>query len=66
MRGLDERQKAFEAEFQRNQELAFRVTARRNRLCGLWAAERLGRAGRRCGGGLRQGGRRRGFHPARR
>ena len=42
MRGFDERQKAFEAEFRRNQELAFRTTARRNRLFGLWAAERLG------------------------
>jgi hypothetical protein len=42
MRGFDERQKAFEAEFQRNQELAFRITARRNRLFGLWAANRLG------------------------
>ena len=42
MRRLDERQKAFEAEFRRNQELAFRTTARRNRLFGRWAAERLG------------------------
>lgn len=42
MRGFDERQKAFEAEFQRNQELAFRTAARRNRLFGLWAANRLG------------------------
>jgi len=42
MRGFDERQKAFEAEFQRNQELAFRTAARRNRLFGLWAAKRLG------------------------
>ncbi len=42
MRGFDERQKAFEADFKRNQELAFRITARRNRLLGLWAAERLG------------------------
>lgn len=42
MRGFDERQKAFEAEFKRHQELAFRITARRNRLLGLWAAERLG------------------------
>ena len=42
MRGFDERQKAFEAEFKRNQELAFRTTARRNRLFGLWAANRLG------------------------
>lgn len=42
MRGFDERQKAFEAEFKRDQELAFRTTARRNRLFGLWAAKRLG------------------------
>jgi hypothetical protein len=42
MRAFDERQKAFEAEFKRNEELAFRATVRRNRLLGLWAAERLG------------------------
>ena len=42
MKGFAEREKAFEAEFKRNQELAFRVTARRNRLFGLWAATRLG------------------------
>jgi len=42
MKGLADREKAFEAEFKRNQELTFRVTARRNRLFGLWAAERLG------------------------
>jgi hypothetical protein len=29
-------------QFKRNQELMFRVTARRNRLFGLWAAVRLG------------------------
>ena len=34
--------KGFEAEFKRNQELQFRVTARRNKLFGLWAAEKLG------------------------
>jgi hypothetical protein len=42
MKGLADRGKAFEAEFKRNQELAFWVTARRNRLFGLWAAARLG------------------------
>ena len=42
MKSLAERGQAFEAEFKRNQELAFRVTARRNRLFGLWAAGRLG------------------------
>jgi hypothetical protein len=42
MKGLTEREKGFEAEFKRNQELRFRVTARRNRLFGLWAAAQLG------------------------
>ena len=45
MSTFDEREKGFEAEFKRNQELAFRVTARRNRLFGLWAAEKLGKSG---------------------
>ena len=42
MRSIDDRQKGFEAQFVHGQELAFRITARRNRLLGLWAAERLG------------------------
>jgi hypothetical protein len=42
MKSLEDRQKGFEAAFQRDQELAFRIKARRNRLFGLWAAERLG------------------------
>ena len=42
MKSFTEREKGFEAEFKRNQELLFRVTARRNRLFGLWAAVRLG------------------------
>jgi hypothetical protein len=42
MKGLTEREKGFEAEFKRNQELRFRVIVRRNRLFGLWAAARLG------------------------
>jgi hypothetical protein len=42
MKSFQDRQKGFEAEFQREQELAFRITARRNRLFGLWAAERMG------------------------
>lgn len=42
MRSLDDRKKGYEAEYQRNQELQFRVTARRNKLFGLWAAEKLG------------------------
>jgi len=42
MKSFTEREKGFEAEFTRKQELTFRVTARRNRLFGLWAAARLG------------------------
>ena len=42
MKWVKDRQKGFEAAFQRDQELAFRIKARRNRLFGRWAAERLG------------------------
>ena len=42
MRSFSDREKGFEAEFKRNQELVFQVTARRNRLFGLWAAEQMG------------------------
>jgi hypothetical protein len=44
MSGFDERKRGFEADFARDQDSSFRVTARRNRLLGLWAAERLGLA----------------------
>jgi len=42
MSDLRERGKSFEAEYSRNQELMFRITARRNRLFGLWAAAKMG------------------------
>ena len=42
MKSFSDREKGFEAEFKRNQELRFRVTARGNRLFGLWAAGRMG------------------------
>jgi hypothetical protein len=42
MKSFSARQKGFEAEFKRNEELRFRVTARGNRLFGLWAAARMG------------------------
>jgi hypothetical protein len=45
MSGFDEREKSFERKFQQDQELAFKVKARRNKLLGLWAAERLGLTG---------------------
>ena len=42
MNAFDEREREFEARFRHDQELQFRVKARRNRLLGLWAAERMG------------------------
>jgi hypothetical protein len=42
MNNFEERQKGFEARFVRDQELSFRLAARRNKLIGLWAAQRLG------------------------
>ena len=37
-----EREREFEARFKHDQEFQFKVTARRNRLLGLWAAQQLG------------------------
>jgi len=45
MSTFDEREKGFERKFQQDQELAFKVKARRHRLIGQWAAERLGLTG---------------------
>jgi hypothetical protein len=42
MANFDDRKRGFEANFTRDQDLAFRITARRNRLLGLWAAARVG------------------------
>jgi hypothetical protein len=42
MTTFDEREKEFEARFKHDQEFQFKVTARRNRLLGLWAAQQLG------------------------
>lgn len=39
---LDDRERAFETKFARDAEMQFRATARRNRLFGQWAAERMG------------------------
>ena len=38
MTTFDDRKDAFETKFARDEEMAFRVTARRNRLVGSWAA----------------------------
>jgi hypothetical protein len=42
---FEEREKSSERKFQQDQELAFKVKARRNRLLGLWAAQCLGLSG---------------------
>jgi len=45
MTTFDTREKEFEARFKHDQELQFKITARRNRLAGLWAAQQLGLLG---------------------
>ena len=45
MSGFDDREKGFEAKFKLDQDTQFKVTARRNKLLGLWAAAKLGLAG---------------------
>ncbi len=42
MTTFDDRQKAFEAQYARDQDMQFRIIARRNRLLGMWAAEKMG------------------------
>jgi hypothetical protein len=42
MTQFEDRQRAFETKFARDQDIQFRITARRNRLLGEWAAERMG------------------------
>lgn len=42
MTTFDDRERAFETKFARDEEMMFRVTARRNKLIGMWAAERMG------------------------
>ena len=42
MTTFEDREKAFEAKFARDEDMAFRVTARRNRLLGQWAAAQMG------------------------
>lgn len=45
MTTFDKREEAFENQFAHDEELKFKATARRDRLFGLWAAEKLGLAG---------------------
>ena len=45
MTTFDTREKEFEARFKHDQELQFKITARRNLLLGLWGAQHLGLLG---------------------
>jgi hypothetical protein len=45
MTTFDDRKDAFEKKFAHDEELRFKATARRNKLLGLWAAQKLGKAG---------------------
>ena len=45
MSGMDERRNTFEKKFAHDEDLRFRAVARRNKLLGLWAAEKLGKSG---------------------
>lgn len=45
MTTFDDREQAFERKFVHDEELRFRATARRNKLFGIWAAEKMGLAG---------------------
>jgi hypothetical protein len=42
MTNFNDREKAFESQFAHDQEMQFRITARRNRLLGEWAGEKMG------------------------
>jgi hypothetical protein len=42
MTTFDRREEAFEQQFAHDEELKFKATARRNKMLGLWAAEKLG------------------------
>lgn len=45
MSSMKDRQEGFEKKFALDEELRFKATARRNKLLGLWAAEKLGKTG---------------------
>ena len=45
MTTFDKREEGFEKKFAHDEELRFKAMARRNKLLGLWAAEKLGLSG---------------------
>ncbi|GHE00536.1 aldolase [Defluviimonas sp. 20V17] len=45
MTTFDDRENAFESKYAHDAEMQFKAEARRNKLLGLWAAEKLGMSG---------------------
>ena len=45
MSSFDRREEGFEKKFAHDEEVRFKAVARRNKLLGLWAAEKLGLSG---------------------
>lgn len=45
MSTFDKREEGFEKKFAHDEELRFKATARRNKLLGLWVAEKIGKTG---------------------
>jgi hypothetical protein len=45
MTTFDKREEGFEKQFAHDEDLKFKAQARRNKLLGLWAAEKLGKTG---------------------
>ena len=46
MANFKDREEGFEKKFAHDEELRFKATARRNKLLGLWAAEKMGLTGK--------------------
>ena len=44
MSSFDEREKSFEKKFVRDEELQFKIDAKRNKYLGEWAADKLGKS----------------------
>ena len=45
MATFEDRERDFEKRFQHDEELRFKANARRNKMLGLWAADKLGLSG---------------------
>ena len=45
MSTMNDREKGFEKKFAMDEEQRFKATVRRNKMLGLWAAEKLGKSG---------------------